>query len=99
MEVRRLIASKASRYLPDLRDARAAHFWCGVRTLTEDGRFAIGPDPDVEGLFWVAGLGGSGMVCSAELGRLAAGGLLGSSSDQDIMEALSPARLTQSALD
>ncbi len=98
-EVRRLIASKASRFLPGLRDAQAAHFWCGVRTLTEDGRFAIGPDPDVEGLFWVAGLGGSGMVCSAELGRLAAGGLLGSSSDQDIMEALSPARLTQSALD
>ena len=99
VEVRRLIASKASRYLPDLRDARAAHFWCGVRTLTEDGRFAIGPDPDVEGLFWVAGLGGSGMVCSAEVGRLAAEGLMGSSSDEDVMEALSPARLTQPALD
>ena len=98
-EVRRLIATKASRYLPELRDARAAHFWCGVRTFAEDGRFVIGSDPDVEGLFWVAGLGGSGMVCSAEVGRLAAEGLTGAQEDRALMAALSPARLTKPELE
>lgn len=92
-DVRRAIAEKAARHLPALRAARAAHFWCGLRTLTTDGRFAIGPDPDLDGLFWVAGLGGSGMVCSAEIGRLAAAALRGEPADADVMHALSPARL------
>ena len=99
IEVRRQIAAKASRYLPGLRDAKAAHFWCGVRTLTKDGRFAIGPDPDLEGLFWVAGLGGSGMVCSAEVGRLAAAALLEDPLEEPLASALHPGRLVVSTDD
>jgi len=98
-EVLRRIAEKAARHVPKLRDARAAHFWCGMRTLTEDGRFAVGPDPDLAGLYWVAGLGGAGMVCSAEVGRLAAADLLGHGTDGALMEALQPARLAPSRLD
>jgi len=90
---RTAIAAKASRFLPELRDAHAAQFWCGLRTLTADGRFAIGPDPDLAGLFWVAGLGGSGMVCSPEVGRIAASALQGEPVDPVVLEALRPGRL------
>jgi glycine/D-amino acid oxidase-like deaminating enzyme len=64
-----------------------------MRTLTADGRFAIGPDPDVAGLVWVAGLGGHGMVCGAEVGRLGAAALLGELEREPLARALDPARL------
>jgi D-arginine dehydrogenase len=95
--VRSEIASRVSRHLPSLENTGAAHFWSGVRTLTPDGRFAIGPDPDLPGLFWVAGLGGAGMCCSAAIGRVAADILLGTPIDESLARALSPARLAQSA--
>ncbi len=63
--------------LPRLRDAAVRRVWSCFRTKTPDGRFVIGADPAVEGWFWVAGLGGHGMGCSWEVGRLAADGLLG----------------------
>jgi len=87
------IARKTSAHLPMLAEAGLAHFWCGMRTLTADGHFAIGPDPDRPGLFWVAGLGGSGMVASAEIGRIASSLLLGHSVPTDLEAALAPARL------
>ncbi len=88
-----VIAEKVARLLPDFGDVQAARFWCGVRTLTRDDRFAIGPDPDVEGLYWVAGLGGHGMVCSFEIGRLAAARLSGWLPADEVEQALDPARL------
>jgi len=48
-----------------------------LRTLTADGRFVIGWDPDIAGFFWVAGLGGHGMTTSAAIGKLAAELLIG----------------------
>jgi glycine/D-amino acid oxidase-like deaminating enzyme len=95
-ECRAEIARKTSAHIPMLADAGLAHFWCGMRTLTADGHFAIGPDPDRNGLFWVAGLGGSGMVASAEVGRIASGLLLGDSLSADLVRALAPARLANS---
>ncbi len=92
-----VIAGRMARLLPSLADLTVAHFWCGMRTLTRDGRFAIGPDPDVEGLFWVAGLGGHGMVCAFEIGRIAAG-LLGTGPvEPDLARDLDPARLRAAA--
>lgn len=88
-----VIAEKVSRLLPEFGDVQAARFWCGVRTLTRDDRFAIGPDPDVDGLFWVAGLGGHGMVCSFEIGRLAAARLAGGAPVDDEQKAVDPGRL------
>ena len=70
--VREEIAIKNARHLPEFRDARIAEFWAGIRTLTHDDRFVIGPDRDVDGLFWVAGLGGHGMSAAAAIGALAA---------------------------
>jgi len=93
--VRELIAEKTARYLPAFADAGAAHFWCGLRTLTTDDRFAIGSDPDVEGLFWVAGLGGHGMGAGAEVGRIAAALLDGE--DEPLAAPLDPGRLRAEA--
>ena len=97
------LASKTARHLPSFAEAGAAHFWCGLRTMTADDRFAVGYDPDLAGLFWVAGLGGHGMVCGPEVGRLASEMLLGrlsprgASDDAELARALDPARLTSEA--
>lgn len=94
--VRERIAEKTARLLPGFADAGAAHFWCGLRTLTADDRFAIGPDPDLAGLFWVAGLGGHGMGAGAEVGRIAAMLLTGDPSAEPLASAFDPARLAAS---
>jgi D-arginine dehydrogenase len=91
-EVRELVLAKAARFLPRFQDARVAHFWNGVRTLTRDGRFVIGPDPDVPGLHWAAGLGGHGMGCAAAVGELAADLLIDGKSARPAAEAFDPAR-------
>ena len=67
-----VVAEKAARLVPQQVDSGIAQWWCGMRTLTDDGRFVIGFDPELAGLFWVAGLGGHGMVASFEIGRMAA---------------------------
>ena len=87
------IAAKTAKLLPQFADAGAAHFWSGVRTLTPDDRPIIGRDPEVAGLFWIAGLGGHGMSVSAGVGRLASELLLGTcSADERLAKALSPGR-------
>jgi glycine/D-amino acid oxidase-like deaminating enzyme len=75
--VRERIAEVAARHLPDFADAAAAHLWCGMRTFAEDHEFVIGPDPELAGLFWAAGLGGHGMTTAPAVGALAADALLG----------------------
>jgi len=92
-EVAASIGRRTETQLAPLADARAAHFWCGMRTFAADGRFAIGDDPDVEGLFWVGGLGGHGMVCGAEAGRIAAALL--ADEDEPRADALAPGRLAR----
>lgn len=62
--------------LPALRNARVRRVWSCFRTRASDGRFVIGPAPGDEGFVWVAGLGGHGMGCSWEIGRLAAHAIL-----------------------
>ena len=66
------LAERITGQLPALEDARVRNAWSCFRTKTPDGRFVIGWDPEIRGLFWVAGLGGHGMGCSWEVGRLAA---------------------------
>ncbi|MDG2334652.1 MAG: FAD-dependent oxidoreductase [Myxococcota bacterium] len=91
-ECRTEIARKCGVYLPLLEESGLAHFWCGMRTLTDDGNFVVGADPDRPGLFWVAGLGGSGMVASAEVGRIASALLCGEDVEPEFVKALSPER-------
>jgi D-arginine dehydrogenase len=70
--VKELLAEKIERYMPALSGVSINKGWAGFRTLTPDGRFVIGWDPQIKNLFWVAGLGGHGMTTSSAVGALAA---------------------------
>ncbi len=66
-----LLAEKVEQDLPGLDEASLQKSWACLRTLSPDGRFVIGWDEKVEGLFWVAGLGGHGVSASWAVGQLA----------------------------
>ncbi len=66
------LAERITAHLPALEAATVRSVWSCFRTKTPDDRFVIGRDPELENLFWVAGLGGHGMGCSWQIGRLAA---------------------------
>ena len=89
---RERILGLAERWLGGARP-RAARFWSGIRTMTEDGSFVIGPDPDVAGLHWAAGLGGHGMLCSPVVGEIASALLAGEDLADPAAAACAPARL------
>ena len=75
--VQELLAEKIQNYIPALSRVSISKGWAGFRTLSADGRFVIGWDPKVKGLFWVAGLGGHGVTTSSAVGTLAAELILG----------------------
>ena len=72
------LAELVTARLPRFENARVRSVWSCFRTKTDDGRFVIGRDPMAESFVWVAGLGGHGMGCSWEVGRLGAEAVLGS---------------------
>lgn len=88
-------AEKTLRWLPGLANAAFANAWAGMRTFSQDQRFVIGPDPRVQGLQWVAGLGGHGITCSYAVGELAADWILTQQSAHPSGPALHPHRLLQ----
>ncbi|WP_066098158.1 NAD(P)/FAD-dependent oxidoreductase [Xanthomonas massiliensis] len=55
---------------------RPRHCWAGLRSFARDGEMVIGPDPQVAGLFWLAGQGGYGIQSADAAARLAASLLL-----------------------
>jgi D-arginine dehydrogenase len=75
--VKELLAEKIQNYIPALSNVSINKGWAGLRTLSADGRFVIGWDPKVKGLFWVAGLGGHGVTTSSAVGALATELILG----------------------
>jgi len=68
----RLLFEKLHRLAPALATLTVRRAWAGVRPLTEDDRFVVGPDPDVSGLFRIGGLGGHGITAGAAAGELLA---------------------------
>jgi D-arginine dehydrogenase len=54
--------------------------WAGLRTFAADRVPVMGFDPDVPGLFWLAGQGGYGIQIAPALARLAAGVVRGDAS-------------------
>jgi D-arginine dehydrogenase len=66
------LAERALGMLAGASRARIRRAWAGLRTLTPDGRFVVGPDPRAAGLYWCAGLGGHGMTTSSAVGELLA---------------------------
>ncbi len=91
-DVQRLLAEKVERLLPHCGDLGLAHFWPGMRTLTDDDVPWIGPDSRCAGLFWLAGLGGHGISVGAAAGRVAAEQLCGHAIDDELRAALDPGR-------
>jgi D-arginine dehydrogenase len=87
------IAAKASRWLPSLTDARIARAWAGMRTFAPDEVFVVGADPRLNGLFWVAGLGGHGITCAPVIGSIAADWITEGKSNHPAAATISPERL------
>lgn len=56
-----------------------AHSWAGLRTFASDRMPVIGASRQVDGFFWLAGLGGFGIQTSPAVGQIAAALLLGAS--------------------
>jgi len=86
------IADKVSRWLPRFSDARVVKAWAGMRTFVPDDEFVIGADPRLDGLYWVAGLGGHGIACAPLVGRLAADWIADGGSAHPAAAAFSPER-------
>ncbi len=51
--------------------ARVNRKWAGLRTFAPDRVPIVGLDPDADGLFWLAGQGGVGIMTSPSMARLA----------------------------
>jgi D-arginine dehydrogenase len=64
----------------------------------------VGFDPDVEGLFWLAGQGGYGIQTAPAMGRTAAALVQGEAAPKDVADAglvvqsLSPGRFCEDAV-
>jgi D-arginine dehydrogenase len=77
---------------------RIKNKWAGLRSFVADKNLVVGYDPEVEGLFWLAGQGGYGIQTGEAAGRLAASLALGKGMPDDVASlgvkesALSPAR-------
>lgn len=71
-EIHERIWALAANVAPALAQARVRRTWACQRALTPDGRFIVGEDRLLRGLFWVTGFGGHGMSAGFEAGRVAA---------------------------
>ena len=87
------IADKASFWLPSLSEAKVARAWSGMRTFAPDDMFTIGNDPRIQGLIWVAGLGGHGITCAPVVGSIAADCIFHGKSDHPAASGMAPERL------
>ncbi len=85
----------------DIEVTRLEHTWGGLRTFAPDGGPVVGFDPDIDGLFWLAGQGGYGIQTCPAMARTAAALVTGSPVPDDIAaegvtaDAISPARFRQ----
>ncbi len=69
--------------------------WAGLRTFAPDQSYIIGEDPSVEGFFWVAGQGGSGIETSPAVGQVAAELLTDGHTNLVDADTFTPARFAQ----
>jgi glycine/D-amino acid oxidase-like deaminating enzyme len=86
------LMEKVDRWMPALSDLRFASSWTGLRTFAPDRRPVLGPDPELSGLHWAAGLGGFGVTCSYAVGEFVADLLRGRAPEWMRSEPISPGR-------
>lgn len=77
------IVADARRLLPAL-DTNRARAWAGLRPVTPDGLPLIGPDPDVDGLWYATGHGRNGILLAALTGDVIADLITAGSASLDI---------------
>ena len=65
-----LVRGKLGTYFPSLAAEALTRSWMGLRTFAPDRRPIVGEDPELEGLWWLAGIGGYGISCSYAVGEL-----------------------------
>lgn len=63
------IGARLSATCPPLAESKIRRHWACIRTKSLDGRPVIGADPQLEGLYWISGLGGFGMTCGLAAGE------------------------------
>lgn len=89
-----IATARATHRLPALANAGVRRGWAGLRSLTADGRPAVGFLPTGDGRLFVSGaFNGKGVMLAPALGALAADLILGRPVDSVVRDALSPARL------
>ncbi len=73
---------------------RVEHSWAGLRTFAPDRTPVVGPDPQAEGFFWLAGQGGYGVQTAPALARLTAALVSGRNAalSRSCVDALFPGR-------
>jgi D-arginine dehydrogenase len=87
------LARKLAVTAPALVSARVKRAWACLRTFAPDGELVVGADPAVQGLFWLAGLGGRGMAVAVAAGELLARAVAAEGAASDPLAGLlSPAR-------
>ena len=64
-----LLLQKINAFFPGLAQSHLQHSWTGLRSFAPDRRPFLGPDQEVEGLWWATGLGGFGLSCSVGVGE------------------------------
>lgn len=69
---REILAEAAASLVPPLGDARIVEAWAGLRPMSADTWPILGPDPEVEGLFYAVGHGRNGILFAPLVGRAVA---------------------------
>lgn len=85
-----LLARKLEAVAPPLGEATVRRAWACLRTFAPDRVVVAGADARIDGLFWLAGLGGSGMTVGVGAGEVVAALVAGR--EHPLAAVLSPAR-------
>ncbi len=85
------LGERLGQLAPSLQDSEVRRAWGCLRTFAPDREFVAGVDPRLDGLSWLAGLGGRGVTCALAAGEVVAAAVLGK--PDALHEALAPARL------
>jgi glycine oxidase len=71
-EGRELLARAAAELIPKLEEGRIVESWAGLRPISADNLPILGPDPELEGMFYATGHGRNGVLFAPLVGRAVA---------------------------
>lgn len=78
------VRSAARRLVPDLSDRPELESWAGLRPAAPDGAPILGPDPEVEGLFYATAYARNGILIAPAAGEAVAAMALGEDPELDL---------------